>query len=163
MSNGVCFKIADLTKCSRPEHPGQKIVFASFPPDRRLCFCTYSKVYIERTKASRPTKFGFKNPLFLSYIKPHGPVTSTTLARWVKSTLAQAGIDTTKFKGHSSRSASSAANEAGVALPDLMEAADWSTVSTFTKFYHKPVCKSSFANAVLGQTGQRSLAVSSEE
>ena len=52
VSNGVYFKIADLTKCSRLEHPGQKIFFASFPPDRRLCFCTYLKVYIERTKAS---------------------------------------------------------------------------------------------------------------
>ena len=53
----------------------------------------------------------------------------------MKSTLAQAGIDTTKFKAHSSRSASSsAAYEAGVALPDIMEAADWSTVSTFTNF-----------------------------
>ena len=102
--------------------------------------------------------------LFLSYIKPHGPVTSTTLARWVKSTLAQAGTDTTKFKAHSLRSASSsAAYEAGVALPDIMDAADWSTVSTFTKFYHKPVCKSYFAKAVLGQTEQRSLAVSSKE
>ena len=120
------------------------------------------KVYIERTKASRPTKSGSEN-LFLSCIKPHGPVTSTTLARWVKSTLAQAGIDTTKFKAHSSRSASSsAAYEARVASPGITEAADWSTVSTFTtKFYRKPVCFS--AKAVLGQTEQTSLAVSSEE
>ena len=82
----------------------------------------------------------------------------------MKSTLAEAGIDTTRFKAHSSRSAfSSAAYEAGVALPDTMEAAGWSTVSTFIIFYHKPVCKSSFANAVLGQTEQRSVAVSSEE
>ena len=163
VSNGVYFKIVDLTKCSRLECPGQKTFFASFPPDRRLRFCTYLKVYIERTKASRPTKYGSKSPLFLSCIKPHGPVTSATLVRWAKSTLAQAGLETTKFKAHSSRPASSsAAYEAGVALPD-MEAADWSTVSTFTKFYHKPVCKSSFAKAVLGQTEQRSLAVSSEE
>ena len=77
MSNGVYFKITDLTKCSRPERPGQKIFFASFPPDRRLCSCTYLKVYIQRTKAYRPTNSGAKHPLFLSYIKPHGPVTST--------------------------------------------------------------------------------------
>ena len=144
--------------------PRVKDFFARFPPERRLCFCINLKVYIERTKASPPTKSGSKNYLVLSYIKPCGPVTSTTLARWVKSTLAQAGIDTTNFKAHSLRSASSsAAYEAGAALPDIMEAADWSTVSTFTKFYHKPVCKSSFAKAVLGQTEQRSLAVSSEE
>ena len=84
----------------------------------------FKSLYRERTKASRPTKSGSKNPLFLSYIKPHGPVTSTTPAGWVKSTLAEAGIDTTKFKAHSSRSASSsAAYEAGVALPDIMEGA----------------------------------------
>ena len=45
----------------------------------------------------------------------------------------------------------------------LYLAADWSTVSTFTKFYNWPVCKDSFAKVVLGQTEQRSLAVSSEE
>ena len=97
VSNGVYFKIVDLTKCSRLKRPGQKIFLANFPLDRRLCFCTYLKVYIERTKASRPTKSGSKNPLFLSCIKPHGPVTSTT--RWVKFTLAEAGIDTTKIQG----------------------------------------------------------------
>ena len=65
---------------------------------------------------------------------------------------------------HSVRSASlSAAYEAGVALLDIMEAADWSTASTFTTFYHKPVCKDSFAKACLGQTEQRSLVASSEE
>ena len=73
-------------------------------------------------------------------------------------------IHTAEFKAHSSRSSSSsAAYEVRVALPDIMEAAEWSTASTFTKFYHKPVCKSSFAKAVLGQTEQRSLVVSSEE
>ena len=35
VSNGVYFKIADLTKCSRLERPGQKTFFVSFPPDRR--------------------------------------------------------------------------------------------------------------------------------
>ena len=82
---------------------GQKIFFASSPPDRRLLFCTYLKVYFEKTKASLPTISGSKNPLFLSYIKPRGPVTSNSLARWVKSTLAQAGIDMRNFKAHSLR------------------------------------------------------------
>ena len=160
VSNGVYFKIADLTKCFRAGSPNSKDFFASFPPDRRLCFCTYLKVYIKRTKAFCPKISGSKNALFLPYIKPRGPITSTTLARWVKSTLAEAGIDTTTFKAHSSRSAT---YEAGVPLPGIMEAADWSTASTFTRFYHKPVCKDCFAKAVLGQTDQRSLVVSSEE
>ena len=30
VSNGVYFKIIDLTQCSRPEHPGQKIFLPVF-------------------------------------------------------------------------------------------------------------------------------------
>ena len=100
--------------------PRAKHFFSCFPPEGDCC-CTYLKVYIERTKASHATAYGCINPLFLSNIKPHRPVNLTTLARWVKSTLAQAGIDMRNFKAHSSRSASSsAAYEAGVALPNII-------------------------------------------
>ena len=141
MSNGVYFKIADLTKCSGPERPGQKIFLASFPPDKRLCFCMYLKVYIERKRPLVQQNLILKI-LFSVLYEASWTSHFNHPGQIAKSTLAQAGIDTTKFKAHSSRSASSsAAYEAGVALPDIMEAADWSTVSTFTKFYHKPVCK----------------------
>ena len=63
VSNGDYFKIANLTKCSGPECAGQSVIFSVFFPDRRLCFCTYLKVYAERTKASCPTKSGTKSPL----------------------------------------------------------------------------------------------------
>ena len=43
VSNGVYFLIADLTRCSRQKRPGQKIVFASFPPDRGDCVLHISK------------------------------------------------------------------------------------------------------------------------
>lgn len=33
--------------------------------------------------------------LFLTSTKPHKPATSTTIAKWIKTTLARAGIDTT--------------------------------------------------------------------
>ena len=47
--------------------PRAKDFSASFPPDRRLLFCTYLKVYIERTKASHPTTSGSKNPVSVLY------------------------------------------------------------------------------------------------
>ena len=40
-------------------------------------------------------------PLFVSFIKPHAPVSSTTISRWIKSVLALAGVDTALFQGHS--------------------------------------------------------------
>ena len=125
-SNGVLFKVPGLTRCANQNKPAEKVFLASFPPDRRLCFTTYLRVYERKTKVFRPTSAQSKNLLFLSYIKPHKPVSSSTSARWAKSVLSLAGIDTTIFKPHSTRSAtSSAAFHAGVALTDILEAADW--------------------------------------
>ena len=103
------------------------------------CVLYIFKSLYREDKGLSSNKIWLKNPLFLSHIKPHGAANLTTLAIWVKSSLAEAEMGTTKFKDHSSRSASSsAAYEPGVALPDIMEAAD------FTKFDHKRLCKSSW-------------------
>ena len=90
--------------------------------------------------------------LFLSYIKPHKPVSSSTLARWAKSVLSLAGINTTIFKPHSTRSAaSSAAFSAGVGLSDILEVADWTNESTFTRFYKRAIANDNFAKGVLSE------------
>ena len=74
--------------------------------------------------------------LLVSFIKPHLPVSLSTIARWLKETMTAAGIDTTVFKAHSVRGASSstAANK-GVTTDEILEAADWSTESSFQRFY----------------------------
>ena len=104
-----------------------RILFlASFPPDRRLCFVKYLKQYEKVTENVRQKTENTQNLLFSSYVKPHKPVTSATIARWVKTVLSLAGIDGV-FTAHSTRGAlTSAAARAGVALSDIMEAADWS-------------------------------------
>ena len=51
-----------------------------------------------------------------------------------------AGIDTTKFSAHSSRSAStSAAFDRDVPLDNILQAAGWSSQKTFSKCYCRPV------------------------
>ena len=63
--------------------------------------------------------------------------------------LSLTGIDGV-FTAHSTRGASTSADaRAGVALSDIMEAADWSRESTFYKFYHRPTQKSAFTMGVL--------------
>ena len=63
--------------------------------------------------------------------------------------LSLAGIDGV-FTAHSTREAStSAAARAGVALSDIMEAADWGRESTLKKFYHRFSWKSAFTMGVL--------------
>jgi len=74
---------------------------------------------------------------FLSLIGKHDPVTSSTIAQWIKTCLQEAEIDVGVFKAHSTRgAASSKAAWSGVTVSDILQAADWSSESTFQKFYH---------------------------
>ena len=55
----------------------------------------------------------------------------------VETCLSEAGIDTEILKAHSVRGASSSkAAKAGVTAADILQAADWSSESTFQKYYH---------------------------
>ncbi|KAI8511562.1 hypothetical protein Bbelb_106620 [Branchiostoma belcheri] len=121
----------------------------SGPRDRRLCAFTYLKEYLRRTSSLRKERGG-EQKLFISYRRPHRPVGSATLARWVKSVLGTAGVDTATFSAHSTRGAStSAAAAAGVSLHSIMKAADWSRESTFLKYYRRDNNQHTFGQAVL--------------
>ena len=79
------------------------------------------------------------NPLFLSYIKPHKPVSIDRIAHWMKDLLKKAGIDVSVFKAHSVRGASTtAARNKGVYIGDILHTANWSSDSTFHQFYYQP-------------------------
>ena len=64
--------------------------------------------------------------------------------------LAEAGVGTSIFKAHSVLGAStSAAANASVPIEEILKMADWSTASTFQKFYYRPVVNTNFGRAVL--------------
>ena len=80
-------------------------------------------------------------------------MSSAIIARWLKEVLQQAGIDVEEFKAHSCRgAATSTARQAGVAVKDIMETADWSRESTFTKFYYRTAKANPMASVVLSET-----------
>ena len=58
-----------------------------------MCPVTFLREY-EARSASVRSKTLNKNPLLISFCKPHKPVSSPTVARWIKSVLKEAGIDT---------------------------------------------------------------------
>ena len=59
-----------------------------------------------------------------------------TVARWIKSILSAAGIDTSVFKPHSVRGASVTHKYVqGVPVVDILRMADWSNEHTIRKFY----------------------------
>ena len=109
--------------------------------------------YLNITDSLRGTGDERITQLFISYIKPHNPVTSSTIARWLKTILEQSGIDTTIFKAHSTRAASvSAATQRGITTNDILQAADWSSDSVFHRFYYKPIHNASYGRAILSKT-----------
>ena len=56
---------------------------------------------------------------------------NSTISRWIKNVLREAGIDTEVFKGHSTRSAStSKAGLGGTFLTEILERDSWSNAST---------------------------------
>ena len=95
--------------------------------------------------------------LFVAIVKPHNPVSSATIARWLRDVLQHAGIDIGIFGAHSIQGASSsaaAAAAAGVTTNDILKAADWSSESVFRNFYYRPTGDVTYGRAVLSQSSQ---------
>lgn len=78
--------------------------------------------------------------LLLSFVAPNNPVAGNTVGRWIKSYLNLAGIDTTIFSAHSTRSAA-ASNAARLGMPidAILKSGDWKHESTFARFYYRKV------------------------
>lgn len=137
---GVTVAPLVLPKQAQPGKMVKEYFFPYFPDNSNVCPASTLLRYIEKTEHHRPEKASqTQGAIFLKSTKPFGPASSATIARWIKTVLMRAGIDTSIFKAHSVRGAStSAAAEAGISIPEILEAADWSNKSTFEKFYYRP-------------------------
>lgn len=154
---GEVFNLPCLTKSIRTGKNLKQSFHASFLEDKILCVVECLKEYESRTRDMRSVLAGQENRLFLSVVQPHKPVSASTVARWVRSLLQAAGIDTSQFKPHSVRGASaSAAARGGVALSDILALACWSSDSTFRRFYYKPVLHPDASRSVLSVTRESS-------
>ena len=92
--------------------------------------------------------------LLISFFKPYKAVTRDTLARWIRTVMCAAGVDTDLFKAHSVRSASVSVAKAChiqcIPIDYIMRKAGWSNVETFRKYYDKEVVvEENFAEAVI--------------
>ena len=150
LPEGLVFTLTVATKTTRPDETVEAF-FTRFPEDSKLCPVECLNTYLSSTSRLRNlSEAGKSNNLFVSYIKPRQPVTTASVARWIRSFLTEAGIDTSVFKTHSVRgAATSAAANAFVPVQEILKMADWSNVSTFQQFYYKPVFTSNFGRAVL--------------
>ena len=117
--------------------------FQKFRDEPALCPIENLEFYTNFTSALRSSPL-----LLVSYQKPHKPVGASTVSRWLKLALNEAGIE--GYTGHSTRSAAtSAAAARGLSTAQIVSAANWSVKgSTFQRFYHKDI-EDSFQDTIL--------------
>ena len=107
-----------------------------FLDDKSVCVVTNLKVYLKKT--AEITNAG--DLLFCSFAPPYKPVGTQTIARWTKTTMKLAGINTDLFKAHSTRgSSASKMAMTGTPLKDILKKGQWSHESTFKHFYLRKV------------------------
>ena len=148
-ATGTQFVVNSLLKSSRPGKSSLMVSLPAFPENEKLCAHSTLLYYVARTASIRQSLNS--SQVFVSYGKPYKVVSSATLARWLKVVLSLAGIDTSIFKGHSFRGAStSKAVSLGVPLDVILKAADWKYAGTLAKFYQRETSSvGQFAQAVL--------------
>jgi len=122
--------------CRGNKSPKPLEVFAS---GSELCPVKTTETYLKRTQYEN------RDPqLFLSVVAPHKGVSRPTIANWIKDILKMSGVDTDKFKAHSSRAAAtSGARDRGASIEEILQRGQWSSKSTWQRFYNKKVSSKS--------------------
>ena len=129
--NDTCFNFA-LTEHLKQDKPGK--VFGNVRlykyPVRELCVYETLDYYLPATEKLRNS-----SKLLVWYIKLYKAVALSTVARWIKTLLGQAGVDTEIFSGHSTSCASTSKALMSGSTDVILATAE----STFRKYYNKPV------------------------
>ena len=132
----ITFKMKVLLKHNQIGQPLDALTFFAYPKNNNLCVVRTITRYLERTEEIR----NGNTQLLLSYIAPFRPISRATLARWTIMALSAAGVDTAKYKAHSTRgAAASAARAMGANLNAIMRNASWKDAKSFAMFYNKTI------------------------
>uniref|UniRef100_A0A1Y1LDW4 Tyr recombinase domain-containing protein n=1 Tax=Photinus pyralis TaxID=7054 RepID=A0A1Y1LDW4_PHOPY len=146
----IQIRIPDRIKTSGPKSFQPILEIPFFHEKPALCVASTLQHYLGRTETLRTPMI---SNLFITFRKPHKTASTQSISRWIKSTLAECGIDTKIFTAHSTRhAATSMAARKGVSLDVIRNTAGWSASSrVFAQFYNRPVLEEqSVANAILG-------------
>ena len=93
------------------------------------------QLYLENTRIVLLDKH---HKSFLSWRPPHKPVTTDTLARWIREVMQAAGINIKAFGAHSVRGASASfALNQHASIESVLQAGNWSCLQTFNKQYNR--------------------------
>ena len=125
LPHAVSIPLHGLAKQTRPgnQDSTKPVMVSSLESDQRLCPVACYKEYVLRTSVLRASTHSH---VFISVVKPHKPVVSSTISRWIKGVLRASGVDVSHYTAHSTRgTATSVAAKAGISTQEIMERAGW--------------------------------------
>lgn len=95
LPHAVAIPLHGLGMQSRPYYLDlmQPVLVSSFESDPLLCTVACYREYISRTLLSHRSSQSAHSQLLLANVKPHKPVVSSTIARWIKCVLLASGVD----------------------------------------------------------------------
>ena len=102
-SSSFKFFITKVTKSWRKGKPPPCLEFHVYSDDEKLCVAACIDEYLGRSALWHTQGL---DQLLLSHVRPYKEAQSSTIANWVKLVLEMAGVDTSLYKAHSFRSAS---------------------------------------------------------
>lgn len=110
-----------------------------------LCVVKCIRSYVKRTSSFREILDNIdRSWLLLSFVKPHHPVTTSSVFRWLKTIMTEAGINTHQFKAHSTRSLQFQKTTLQGCQYQILCNKHWAKKSTLVRIYCKPIHKSAF-------------------
>ena len=125
----VVLYIPEVIKNTTPNFHAKPIILPRFK-NKHVCPVRAIQEYLLTTAGKRKSK-----SLIVSYFN-FSAVTAQTIAKYIKGTLLNAGIDTTVFGAHSTRHASaSKAVMNKVPVEKILKAGGWKNDSSFKKHY----------------------------
>ncbi|KAK6011055.1 reverse transcriptase [Ostertagia ostertagi] len=150
----------DYRNKNRRFGPPQSAVYEAYLANSLLCPVKTLEQYLAATEKLR----GGEQTLLLSYASPHRPISSATVARWIKMVLVEADVGD-GFAAHSTRSAStSKAYKQGLSLETIMRAAAWAPgSSTFQDFYRRDAKRESYQKSILRRSSNKESQTANEK
>ena len=134
----LSISIEKVLKTTRPGHH-ISIDISRFQHEDALCPVLCLESYLDRTSSLRSC-----NQLFIGLNRPHKPVSSQTLSRWITASLRSSGIH--NFTAHSTRAAATSKAISRTDIDTVLKSAGWSNSRTFAKHYHKPISDKSICS-----------------
>ena len=117
------------------------VIVPVFEGDTLICPLQCLTSYIRRTSSLRSESK--ESSLFILFVKPHKPVSSASVACWLKSVLLSAGIEGFMVYFIWGAGTLKVASK-GLSTQEIMRLADWLCESIFKWFYCRPLSEYSY-------------------